>query len=377
METNRNELTEYVYSLYDRGLMSDYSNNHFLIKAMKGELTYLYFQNNPYLGNRIITNISGMDFSSTFICNFSIKMHYLSSIFVNKDKFEDFIKNQLAAGKENYSEDQFFQAISEINVLQYLSLYSGKLKEAFYEPELCDDTNPEARFHFENGMIFDIEVKTANFGEVLEDKIKRSQDKDFLIKLNFVMSEESKQSLKEYCDEKNIELFFPRVLKLKDFIESAGKKFEEITDEKHFNLLFINWTYIDYMEWRLNEPTFLLTNPISALLYNENVQEIIGIDKKSLDKISAIVLYRDNIDTLLSQDFRYHFAHQTFKLILNENLKSINNFSLLCKALGMNPYDAESEAISYAECVKCGASTDNQNANNALEFALKLWQKNS
>ncbi len=109
--------------------------------------------------------------------------------------------------------------------------------------------------------------------------------------------------------------------------------------ENHFNLLFINWTYTSFPEWELNEPLYLLTNPISGLLHNKKAQEIIGLDNDCMNKISAIVLYRDTFDTLISQDFLYHFKHNSFKLILNENLRENNNFDLLCESLKMNPYD--------------------------------------
>ena len=372
MEKNKNRATEYIYSLYDGGLLDEYSENHFLIKAMKGELDY--FKEYSYLGNKNISDLNGMDFSSTFLMNFSIKLKLLASIFNKNNQFEEFIQNQLAAGKENYSDDKFFQALSEINVLQYLSTFCGKVDDALYEPKLGEgNTNPEARFEFDNNVIFDIEVKTANFGKTLENEISTCEGKDFLIKLNFVLSEDSKVKLNKYCDGKNIGFFLPRVLKLKDFIENAGKKFEDITHEKHFNILFINWTYVDYMDWKLDEPTFLLTNPINGILYNEKVQETIGLDKNCLNKISAIVLYRDNIDTLSSQDFRYHFAHRSVKLILNENLRKINNFDLLCTSLYMNPYDVKAETISYAECICRGSVLSNKKTKDALRFIRELW----
>ena len=208
MEKNRNRATEYIYSLYDRGLLDEYSENHFLIKAMKGE--WDYFKEYSYLGNKSISDLNGMHFSSTFLMNFSIKLRLLASIFNKDNQFEGFIQNQLAAGKENYSDDKFFQALSEISVLRYLSMFCGKVEDVLYEPKLREgDTNPEARFEFDNDVIFDIEVKTANFGKTLENKIRTRGDKDFLIKLNFILSEDSKAKLNKYCDEKNIEIFSP------------------------------------------------------------------------------------------------------------------------------------------------------------------------
>jgi hypothetical protein len=63
-----------------------------------------------------------MDLATTFLMNFSPKLQYLSSIF-EKESFNNFIENQLSAGKSNYSEEQFFRAASEINVLKYISTF--------------------------------------------------------------------------------------------------------------------------------------------------------------------------------------------------------------------------------------------------------------
>jgi hypothetical protein len=38
INTNRNKMSEYIYLLYDNGLMEEYSESHFLIRTMKGEV---------------------------------------------------------------------------------------------------------------------------------------------------------------------------------------------------------------------------------------------------------------------------------------------------------------------------------------------------
>lgn len=333
-EMNRimENVIEYILTLKKNGLMDEYSDNHILIKAMRGEFDYFYKY--PHLGQESISK-SERDLATTFLMNFSPKLQYLSRIFNDAD-FNEFIENQLSAGKDNYSEEQFFRAASEINVLKFLSSFCGKLKRASYEPRLREgDTNPEARLEFENDIIFDVEVKTPGF----TDEFVFSEGKYILLKPNVIISNESRVKLKDYCDEKNIDLIWPNILKLKDFIESAASKFENVKGENHFNLLFINWTYTSFPEWELNEPLYLLTNPISGLLHNKKAQEIIGLEKECMNKISAIVLYRDTFDTFISQDFLYHFKHNSFKLILNENLRENNNFDLLCELLKMDPYN--------------------------------------
>ncbi len=334
-EMNRiiEKVIEYILTLKKSGLMDEYSDNHILIKAMRGEFDY--FNKYPHLGSQDIFKKSEMDLATTFLMNFSPKLQYISRIFNDAD-FSKFVKDQLSAGKDKYCEEQFFHAASEINILKYLSTHCGKLRQALYEPRLCErNTNPEARFEFENDIIFDVEVKTPGF----TDQFVIPEGKNILLKPNVIISNESRDKLRDYCDEKNICLIWPNILKLKSFIESAASKFENVKGENHFNLLFINWTYTSFPEWELNEPLYLLTNPISGLLHNKKAQEIIGLDNDCMNKISAIVLYRDTFDTLISQDFLYHFKHNSFKLILNENLRENNNFDLLCESLKMNPYD--------------------------------------
>ena len=74
---NRNILSEYIYSLYDKGLMKDYSNNHFLIRAMQGEIDiiaeYGHLQSANYM-DRI------PEFSSTFLVNFSNKLQWCAKL---------------------------------------------------------------------------------------------------------------------------------------------------------------------------------------------------------------------------------------------------------------------------------------------------------
>jgi hypothetical protein len=196
-----------------------------------------------------------------------------------------------------------------------------------------------------------------------------------LLKYNAIISNESRSKLKDYCDSKNIHLVEPKVRKLKDFIESAASKFEDVKSKNHFNLLFINWTYTGFPEWKLNEPLYLLTNPISGLLYNKKAREIIGLDTKYMNKISAIILYRDTFDTLISQDFRYHFAHNSLKLILNETIRNINNFDILSKSLGIEAYNPGSIVEWFPSEYAIQEDMYEETAHNACDFVYELlWE---
>lgn len=260
---NRNILSEYIYSLYDKGLMKDYSNNHFLIRAMQGEINiiaeYGHLQSANYM-DRI------PDFSSTFLINFSNKLHRCAKL-MGEVEIENFVKNQLAAGKKNYNEASFFEALSEINVLFYFCNFIGRVQKVQYEPTFSKNRkNVEARFIYDNNTIIDIEVKKANF----INSVTFSNNEIGAIKPNVALSEITKNKLNCFCKENMIQLVFPRISKIAEFINSAANKFELPSSSNHFNLLFINWTYTDFPECGTNEPLSILINTENGLLYNNN-----------------------------------------------------------------------------------------------------------
>ncbi|SKC80026.1 hypothetical protein [Maledivibacter halophilus] len=338
INTNRNKLTEYIYSLYDNGFMQDYSKNHFLIRAMKGEVDII--KEYEHLLSRSFINNCTPDFSSTFLMNFSNKLRRCAGVF-SEEKIIDFVKNQLSAGKKNYREPTFFEALSEINVLFYFCNFIGKIKESYYEPKQgINGGNPEARFIFQNDVIMDIEVKKANFS----NSIDPLEGENGAIKPNIALNQSTKNELKQFCLENKLQLVFPRVSKLGGFIKSASSKFQIPTTNKHFNLLFINWTYTDFPECGVNEPMSIFINTENGLFNNNNALKLIkhrdGTDifnRNDLDKISAVILYRDTLETLLSGDFRFHFKEQTFRFAINRINNEKLDFKMLSDLLGMNP----------------------------------------
>lgn len=339
INANRNKLSEYIYSLYDKGLMEDYSNSHFLIRAMKGDATII----SDYVDLFIVDFSKNQpNFATAFLINFSCKLKRCADVFTDK-KIESFVKEQLSAGKTNYRDEIFFEALSEINVLFYFCNYVGNIKEALYEPKQgVNGANPEARFIFEDDMIIDIEVKKANFSNVIHPL----KGKNGLIKPNIILEENVKDELEKYCLRNELQLVYPRVSKIADFIKSAASKFQLPTSKKHFNILFINWTYTDFPECGVNEPLSILMNTENGLFYNNKALSLIknrnGLDllsKQELDKISAIILYRDTLETLLSGDFRFHFKDHTFRLLLNHLDNEALEFNYLCSCLKMNPHN--------------------------------------
>lgn len=324
----------FIYELKEKGLFNEYSEKHILIEAMNGKFDF--FKRYPYLKYvSIYKNNLEIGNASNFLINFSIKLKHLSKCLCNKD-FEEFVVNQLAAGKSNYDEGQFFRAVSEIHVLLFTFDHIGETSKIIYEPKLVKgDKNPEVRVVYKSNAIFDIEVKTPGFDLDYEFNEKY----DLLIKPNMVLQGKDRKRLSNYCSKKHIQLQLPRVLKLKDYIKSASEKFQRIDHKDHYNLLFINWTYTDFPELKLREPLTLLTNPINGILNNENSLNLIGLSKKDVENISAIILYRDSLDSILSGDFRFHIAHNSIKVIPNIHFNTKNDYDTLKKMLKLPTYD--------------------------------------
>lgn len=92
--------------------------------------------------------------------------------------------------------------------------------------------NPEASIEYKDGTLVNIEVKTPEFTDQLH-KFDRYMP---LILLN----DEGDMNLKMFV-KVGAYAIMPRVMKLKQFLNSAATKFEEIKDGKMvYNILFIN-----------------------------------------------------------------------------------------------------------------------------------------
>lgn len=342
----------YIDELKQNGYLDSFSENHFIIRALNNDCTY--FDNISVYSNPLMSEKSSLHIPSTFLVNFSQRLKGLSKHF-GEDKILEFVENQLSAGKKNYSEAQFFRAYSEVTILSYfMILYGDTLFEQIYEPQLgYGKKNPEARLKFDDGVIIDIEVKTPGFPQ--PKKINKT--KNGLLKPNVVLTDYQLNQLEKYCSKKDFDFQRPRVGKLKDFIVSACKKFENPIDEKHFNLLFINWTYNDFPELSLEEPITLLVNDASGIIENEKVLSMLGIDEAEISKLSGIILYKDNFENLITCDFRHHFIDKSVKLICNRKFNTKSDYDLLCEKLMVNPYNLnmniEFFPVDYIKTKQC------------------------
>lgn len=173
--------------------------------------------------------------------------------------------------------------------------------------------NPEVRFISNNDVIIDIEVKTPGFNQSNLNKRK--------IMPTILLTQEGRLAFAEHCRNKNIKCIMPRIAKLKEFINSAAEKFVIPKDNKHLNLLFINWSYSEFAPDAFLEAYNLLVNPINGIIRNRDIGIKIGISEDAYDKISAIVVYSESLNGLTSLDLRYIWAGRKFRMIaINPNI---------------------------------------------------------
>ena len=124
------EIFETIKFFWEKGIFDDYSEQHFIIRAINNDVSYfkeLFLRKN-------IKEINPASFPWNFIANLNVKVINLMHCFGN-DVIENFFRNQFAAGKNNYNENQFFEALSEFYLLAYFANFGpAKLTEAIYEP---------------------------------------------------------------------------------------------------------------------------------------------------------------------------------------------------------------------------------------------------
>lgn len=308
-----------VYMIFDtlnimwkEGWLDDFSDDHFLIKAINDKLDDFYGEQQAFMDNTpIYPVINGNNFASIFLLNFSAKMEGLCNLF-GKEQIKRFVIDQLSAGKKNYKEEQFFRAMSEILVISYFCSI-GNWQDYIYEPQINGKKNPEVRLISRENVIIDIEVKTPGFNQCNLNKHK--------IMPTVLLTPEGRLAIEEHCKNNNMECIMPRVAKLKDFINSAAEKFETPRDNNHINLLFINWSYSEFAPDAYLEAYYLLVNPVNGIIRNKEIGVSLGILEEAYDKISAIFVYSDSLNGLAFLDLKYLWIKQKFRMIaINQNI---------------------------------------------------------
>ncbi len=297
-------LIDVIERCWNLGVFDSYSENHFLIRALKNDTEYF----KRYLSDHHYHNYE--HFSFDFLINFNTRLRGLCQYF-GDEEIQTFMQDQLSAGKANYSQNTFFEALSEIHLLFFFAVFGpSKIIKATYEPPLGPNhSNPEARFEYADGTVLDLEIKTPKFPS--RDYLKNT------VLPCLLLDDAGREELNSYCKQHGLSCQFPRILKFRDFFTSAAKKFEAPTSKKHINLLAINWSYTDLAQAPLFEPVHLLCNAANGLFINKEAALSLEISDEVLSKITAVFLYHLSENFLLFSDMRYLFQTRDYKIIMN------------------------------------------------------------
>lgn len=369
------DLTGFLKKIWEEGWLDEYSEEHFLIKAINNNLSDIkwasqFINNNSnsfYTAIKSDGKIDFEQFTSIFLTNFSFRLHAMYLRF-GEHHIKKFIKEQLSAGKEKYNEDQFFQAMSEIEVLSFFSSRCN-WDNILYEPPLGENaSNPEASFEInqpDNTKIkFNIEVKTPSF------TLPTDKQEELFIP-NILLSNEGREKIKALCDEYNITCKFPRVTKLVDFINSASKKFR-VPQKNEFNLLYINWSYSDFPSNGFIEAWSLLTNELNGIITHPEIGTKLPFKKpicpEAYKKITAIIVYTSSLDQLMFTNFQHvwqgtdnNVGHRFRMFLLNNKANKEDLFDFTV----MNP------DIPKPNCFRCMFSIKPSRHKNKFEFSDK------
>ena len=206
--------------------MDEFSDNHFLIRAIEGRLDrYQGFY--QFAANSVpFYKINSEDFQENFCLNFSWKIATLIDFF-GEGSIKNFFMDQLSAGKEKYDEAQFFRALSEVSILGF---WRQRAISGEYEPKTNGMKNPEARFTCNNGVVVDVEVKTPGFHDF--DGIRE------IVLPCVLLGNVGRERFTSFCSSHNLNGIMPRVGKLKDYLNSAAEKFETVDHINHLNFLY-------------------------------------------------------------------------------------------------------------------------------------------
>lgn len=337
----------FLNKLWNDGWLDSYSDNHFLIRAMNNNIDSFAGRTQLEANNANLFNY-GKKIGYNFAVNFSNKLSHLYNVF-GEDEIRKFVIDQLSAGKDNYDEDQFFRALSEVEVLQFYStfVYSAN-KICRYEPSLGENgRNPEARFIYDEKITVDIEMKTPGFSN--------DNKREKMLLPTVLINENGRKTIHELCSLHDYECKLPRARKIVDFINSASSKFEAPTSANHLNLLYINWSYSEFPSRGYLEAYSILYNDLTGFINHKEIGLKFGIKEEAYTNISAIIVYTSSLNNLITQDFRYLWSTRNFAIVpLNVDI------TLLAKITQMNYHNnkfppyllSTSNARSYDEQIE-------------------------
>ncbi|MBR1635514.1 MAG: hypothetical protein IJ682_10695 [Lachnospiraceae bacterium] len=314
---------DFLKEAWENGWLNEYSEEHFLIRVIEDRLDDFQGKLQLYANDVPIYPVDS--FRLNFCVNFSSKMHNLKKFF-GRNEIKRFVTDQLSAGKENYDERKFFQALSEVSILRFWQMRS---KLGYYEPKINGKRNPEARFECNNGSIVDIEVKTGGFDDLIHLE-------DMAIP-TVLLNDEGRKEFQKYCEEHDIKGYMPRVMKLKDFLNSAVSKFELVDHINHINLLYINWTFSEFIASGFEEAFSIFANSVNGVLTHKDIGLKIGIDEDVYEKITAVIVYTESISGLMFGDFRWVWTRGDDGMS-HFGIIGMHECERLLETTGMNPY---------------------------------------
>lgn len=347
---------DFLQKAWQEGWLDEFSEDHFLIKAIENRLND--FQGRLQLNINDIHIYPTDNFQEIFCINFSNRMNNLLRFF-GEDAIKEFVMSQLSAGKEKYDEGQFFRALSEISIL---SFWLQRSKSGQYEPTTNGDKNPEARFECVNGVTVDVEVKTGGFEDI-------STIRNMAIPA-VLLDDEGRKEFLEYCGNNSIHGYMPRVLKLKDLLNSAAEKFERVDHVNHVNLLYINWTFSEFIDSGFEEAFSLFVNLENGILTHKEIGISLGISEEVYDKITAVVVYTESLEGLMFGDFRWVWTRGNVGMP-HFGIVGMHGCDGLFEITGMNPYAIRQTPILLAYL------KDSKHTNSLMDIIakhmLKAW----
>lgn len=323
-----NSCLDSLRMIWEHGWLDDFSENHFLIQAINGR--FHNFRTMDQMNDATPNLYNDCRNCLNFTINFSQQIKRFIDL-CDVSKAEQFIKDQLSAGKNNYSEDQFFEAMHEIHVFSYLTSF-GK-PNVDYEPAiggLSGKKNPEYRIRNRFAMpgkapgmplvsaedyTFDVEVKSI-VGQV---NTKIDLRKPFITPI-VAIEYDMRNQLYAFCNERGFQVELPDVVQLTSFLNDAADKFDIPTYDNHFNLLYINWTYREIPALNYLEPLSLLDNPMNGLLRHRDIGLKFGISEDVFEKISAIFIYSYPNQAFVFHDIKWVFANKYCAVLFNPKL---------------------------------------------------------
>lgn len=201
--------------------------------------------------NRNILNpyFSGNDETTTEYKNGMMSAINDLSNHLNKREMEDLKKNKLQLFSDSHNEPQYLQAACELVICSYLA---KKYKDSFkYELQVNPPKDVDCSFT-DQGMQFNIEIKCADFSKSNlineEDGYKigflgRNPDAESVVN-DLASAFQSLPGEKRLIKQQHMDN------KLKDYLQSAHRKFAQKPREDHLNVLAICCdTPMDIQKW--------------------------------------------------------------------------------------------------------------------------------